>query len=88
MSYPMQTRQVISLRTKKRHTKKNILIGRALCKKSKRKTQNKETLATIEYSSQRRKTNQEQSGANWNGRKGKVFCCLVCAVLIETVLSL
>lgn len=33
-------------------------------------------------------TNQEQSWASWNGRKGKVFFCVVSTVLIENVLSL
>ena len=59
-----------------------------MCKKSKRNTQNKETPGNYQifFSKKKKKTNQEESWANWNGRKGKVLCCLDCAVLVETVL--
>lgn len=86
MSYLMQKSQVIFLRTKKTHTENNILIGRALCTKNKRNTQNNETPGNSKIFFSKGKNKPRTKWANWNGRKGKAFCCLVSAVLIETVL--
>lgn len=86
MSYLMQKSQVIFLRTKKTHTENNILIGRALCTKTKRNTQNNETPGNSQVFFSKEKNKPRTKWANWNGRKGKAFCCLVSAVLIETVL--